>query len=1308
MIHRFTNAHFAHSHSPTKEQRLCFFAGANTSGHPLHDPEFDGPEAGKKKPLSAPELSPLPQEIVADIRKQLLDNLSEKEKTYGALEAEEKIKSTLHSVRIDMQEKFQSYAESFIWHEEETNAQNILSALVWEKSFYKNLYEKVTKSDSGDEQTTVVASFEDRLQSYRAIYDNLDKRFDNTTDESVQNKLKSPMRIYEKLMRSLKKRLEKLRNQTPKQQADYLMQVLQEKEKSFEEFSQNQDSRYLNKIDTSLSRTSEFVSKKPKSLIDEYFARNSAAIEQKLRESDIAEYSDNPEQMISSTINHLRAQFKQDVLALGKYQAPKGDAPILDTPIDESFNKTFEKYTRASMPFASEEEVQIVLSRGKPAAFCFGNEIHINIDNPQARNVTDRARIIAHELTHFELDKESGGIMGLRKITTLFTKLPEWNDMKLAIDRIWNTRNVVTGDRVPAFESDTDYLHEILAIAAAHRKAPYTDGKDQELKNLAVLVENALKHKDKQTAFLKNIVDRITKRTDDSFEEFDIIVRNAIGERMPSEELLKREWGKRVVADEPDDIREGARKEIDAIWADEQAKKVRTMNPGGAADNEVDETTNESKKKDTATAYDVKANSEKSLQKVQALRKALPTMQLSNFSDDAAHDAKTQGINAHTGADLDKIHAEGMKVADEYLTAAAADLRMVQGVATKIENWNNFTISEKAKLATEWNFPNASDYRNLAQLGSDVSSEALDNSKATKKSKQTILDDAAKHLKSLERPLKTIEDYNDAKRLRDANLEQYGKKKDFKSKLFGFLGQDGGAEWLCYYDIVKIFKIYQEAIVESYKAQQNVVTNRIAKDSSWFLDTFSYGQPIRQIINRQARSADSDETDKYKTYLEQEGFTYKELFTNSYGQSLLDQNRNNVNRVRAILDYGAKHAWLYDLDRYNPHNVYGIDYAKVFTTQAFKELVEENEGGKKKEESRGYDKVTKHPDIPLMIKDMKDELKKLNIFAIKGILKRIQEKGKLTHSNVWGMVTFINELRKNKDLISILDKGLLDDIGNIGIGESAWSLTQFKTQRNSFMNWRKEASSTDSETAFQKNDCYLFETIAHVEKKLRENFKAISNAQDIDEAISIILSGKTYEQDGKFISIFQDDKIFNNYRETWMKDANSTTSAAKTDDDFFSAEGSDVLLAGRGIIEELGTRDSTGRPTHEQKALNFFAAVFDRYDDLKKIDTTAAENFRREMHAKLKVWFKTRILANPASTNQFAAEVDTKNRHILLGLLRRGIIVRSEVSQGLLDGVAKAAGGAPIADVKQTSDLKKEYEEVIKIDLPVPADPFSK
>ena len=41
-------------------------------------------------------------------------------------------------------------------------------------------------------------------------------------------------------------------------------------------------------------------------------------------------------------------------------------------------------------------------------------------------------------------------------------------------------------------------------------------------------------------------------------------------------------------------------------------------------------------------------------------------------------------------------------------------------------------------------------------------------------------------------------------------------------------------------------------------------------------------------------------------------------------------------------------------------------------------------------------KKNKHADIPPMIQDMKDELKKLNIFAIKGILKYPEKGAKLT------------------------------------------------------------------------------------------------------------------------------------------------------------------------------------------------------------------------------------------------------------------------------------------------------------------------
>lgn len=1268
MITKFINAHFAYLHSPTKEQRLCFFAGPQTPGAPLHGREEDESDEQAKRVERAGENFSLPADIVGGIRKQLLDSLSEDKKTYGAPEAEETIKNTLDSIRTDMQEKFHLYSEAIVWDEQESTATNVRTILREEIRFFELLSQRANEqAHEKVRSNTLVAALEDRLQKYQAAYDKLHARYNDTTDDTIHKNLQAPMRVCEKLIRSLSKRVKKMKTQENDEQAHYLSELLREKQEDFAELNAEQLERYAAKADTSLARTGEFIRKKTTSAIDAFFARNSAAIEQKLRESDIAELSDDPERMISTTIDHLRTQFKQDILALGKYQTPKEDAPKLETPIQESFNDTFEKYTRASMPFASEAEVKVILSRGMPAAFCFGNEIHINIDHPQAQNVTDRARVIAHELTHFGLDAESGGIMGLRKITTLFAKLAEWTEMKLAIDRIWNNRDVTTGERAPAFESDTDYLHEILAIAAAHRKAPYTDAKDKEVKNLAEMVEAALKHADKQTLFLKTIVDRISKRTDESFEEFDIIVRDAVDQRGATQALIRSKWGERVLEDEPDDIRRGAREEIDAIWNDKPQRKIRTMNPNAPEDETSDE--DEDENSDNANPTTVLSNIKRTNEKVLELKKLLPNMQLSHFSDDAAHDAEMQGVHAHTGSDLDKIHAEGMKIADEYLSGAASDLLSVRKVIENIINWEDLSPAEKANLATEWNFENASAYRTAASNGSDMT--LLDSQSA--KDRQEVVNNAKRHIDALEVPLNSIGEYRDVKKLRDANLKNYGQKKDFKTKLFGFLGQAGGAEWLCYYDIVKIFKIYQEAIVESYKAQQNVVTNRIAKDASWFLDTIPYGKPIRQIINRQARSADSEETDKYKTYLEQEGFTYKELFTNIYGTSLLDQNRNNVNRVRAILNYGAHHAWLYDLDRYNPHNVYGIDYAKVFTVQAFKELVGENEHGKKDEESRGYEKVNKHADIPPMIQDMKDELKKLNIFAIKGILKRIQEKGKLTHSNVWGMVTFINELRKNKDLLSILDKGLLDDIGNIGIGESAWSLTQFKTQRNSFMDWKKQANTLGAEGAFQKNESYLLRTIAHIEKKLKQ-FPAISGARDMDEAISIILSGKTYVQDGIFISIFQDDKIFNEYRTKWMDDANTTTSAAKTDDDFFGKEGSDVMLTGPGIIEELGTRDSTGRPTHQRKFPNFMSAVFKRYDELGRFDPVAQENFRQEMYLKLKGWFRTRICSNAASLLQFPKEADANNRNMLTELVKRQLVYRSEITGGLLTNVKNEPG----------------------------------
>ncbi|HRH93597.1 MAG TPA: hypothetical protein PKV72_03640, partial [Candidatus Peribacteria bacterium] len=467
-----------------------------------------------------------------------------------------------------------------------------------------------------------------------------------------------------------------------------------------------------------------------------------------------------------------------------------------------------------------------------------------------------------------------------------------------------------------------------------------------------------------------------------------------------------------------------------------------------------------------------------------------------------------------------------------------------------------------------------------------------------------------------------------------------------------------GVEWVSFSDAVKIVGIFKEAILAKWEQGKERKAHRIADNlakGSWI------AKPIEHTLRKQARAANEKQTSEFADFLKTAGLNYDRLMGKSNG---LYWKLGNINEKKAVLEYAAEKGWLYDLSPTFGNDVYGIDFINEFGPEAYADLVQHYEEGKKKEEKRGYAKVDKRPDIPPMIEDLKHELAERNLFAIKGIFQRIQEKAKYTYSHIWAMTTLINELRNDPQLLSILDKGLLDDLGNIGIGQSAWSLTMFKVLRGEMMSWKNGANWDNN---------ILTKTIKKVEGRLAALPGGMKNYDTKEEAVAFIMSGRTYKQGDEVISIFQGD--FDDYRKWWNKYAQSSTSAAKTDDDFFNPDGSDILLAGSRILEEIGTRDSTGRPTHQAKSANFFAMVIDRYDDLKKNDPVAKEKYRSEIQAKLANWFRTRICSNAASTLQFPEEADIKNRNILEELLKRRILKFEDIIGGLGDKVKKTEGG---------------------------------
>lgn len=493
----------------------------------------------------------------------------------------------------------------------------------------------------------------------------------------------------------------------------------------------------------------------------------------------------------------------------------------------------------------------------------------------------------------------------------------------------------------------------------------------------------------------------------------------------------------------------------------------------------------------------------------------------------------------------------------------------------------------------------------------------------------------------------------------DTAVSEWERKKDLekykeKGPLRAFMS---GIEFRTVDDIVKVVKLHWEAIVNAYKSQQNVRVNKTAKDIAKIYDYVPYAKSVQQILYKQARATNDEETSKFADYIKSEGFTYDELLGDK--NSILYQNRGNVNRAKAIIEYAADHGWLYDMDKTNGHNVYGVDFESEFGTHSFLELINRNEAGKEKEVKRGEERVRYHPEIKLIIEDIRDELKKKNIYAVRGMLQILQNKAKLGESNTWGLTTLMRALQKDKSLLDIMETNLLDNIGNIGIAQSAWSLTQFKTQRKQILAWKQRKGEDMTRDAGFK----MARTIKHIEELIPERKRSVERVEsgELDHDIAKVLAGQTLrypDEPGLSISIFNNDAVFNDYRKYFSDTTQSTdTKPDQTDDDFFNPDniGSDVLLLGDTQTLKILKRESQGAFTHRTKATNFVAQIIDRYDELASMPAAQA-NFKREMAKKLNYWMQTDVVTNASASRQIAAENDKKERNILIHLYDRGLI----------------------------------------------------
>ncbi len=666
---------------------------------------------------------------------------------------------------------------------------------------------------------------------------------------------------------------------------------------------------------------------------------------------------------------------------------------------------------------------------------------------------------------------------------------------------------------------------------------------------------------------------------------------------------------------------------------------------------------------ESLTAEEISAKIDILLSKLQKLRERYPALQA--IIEKAKMEAETRAQ-----------HLAIVNQNLEYMDDSGTKLLSLKRRADILNRWNlpeaegGLSVDDKSRFAEAEGFANH--YRHLQTTVEAADALSADSCQNTLNEVRELMSVYEPIFKEMEEEIDKAEE-GDKGHTEDAGGEKETVGAWLKKNVFS---SQGDVVWLTPLNIMHIIKTYKDAITQNYNSNQRVKENKVAKQINFYT-------PIQHTLNKLARSTNNTETSEFKEYIEREGFTFNQVFgTDGTGKNggLLFQNKHNFNRAKAVLEYAADKAWMYTLDPLNGHNVYGIDYEAIEGHQAFEDLVQKHESGKSHEIQHGYDRVDKYPDVVPIINTMMHELHQKNIFAVQGIMKRLQEKAKYSHSNTWMLTTLLMSMRDHPELKICFDKGMIDNISNFTISQSAWSVTWLKVLRNKMMDFKNDKVEFGSDI--------LTGTMVKIEKRLERegvHFPPDPEGEKLKhEAIGIILAGKTYRKGTKRvnekylplhpISIFDDE--FNDYREKYSDAASSSTEPKNTDDDYWNADngGADILLLGKIPTVDIIDRKSTGTFENRLQARGFFAQVFDRYEDLtteaaKATDSLtrrrilkSRQNFILEMKEKLldertrTGWIYGQVLGNTPSLKQFTSETDTRNRSILEQLLRVGIL----------------------------------------------------
>lgn len=618
---------------------------------------------------------------------------------------------------------------------------------------------------------------------------------------------------------------------------------------------------------------------------------------------------------------------------------------------------------------------------------------------------------------------------------------------------------------------------------------------------------------------------------------------------------------------------------------------------------------------------------------------------------------------------------------------------MTSGNEGEIENFNAEDIS--AKLASI-------DAKNLLEPERSEARESVFSNAIEAEGIQHVAKFIEAQIATINESIEPIEEYSE-------ELENF--TKDEKGEEFSW--SKFWSNTTSINNLTKGTKKYIEAIKKSFEEWNQLKEARVAQGIGSALSWIPLGQQTQSVLERQTEQLNDEIRDGEKKRLE----TMKPSFGMIIG--MLNNSKKNPHHFRALLEYAAERAWLYDYDGASGR-VFGINVANYLPStwnegnkeEYLRDLNNKNGSGQSSEKKRGYDLVDTDADIAPIIETLHDELTRGNYWASYGILERAMEKGKEGETSTWICVTIFRYLRDNSNAKKYFPINLLDALGNIGIGHPAWTSTYFKIDRSSIAKFQKGTKS------FQEAGT-LASAISAIEEHIDSTGYKAKDEKEYDKYVAKILATQTIKLNGQEISIFDDRH--NKYR-TALGNATTNVDPKSADEDFFNYQsgGSEMILLGNQSFNNMLKIESYGSFTDQYRSNALLEQVIFRADNLEEkfgANSSQLINHVSATKSRLTHWLKTNANDNRSAEKIANNTFQETGKLIFMTLIKRGLLdLKPVLALGttalgpiivrqLLEDKEKAISGAEImriagelkANLQMKSDRYEEIENLVNL-----------